>query len=258
MVFGQPRQEDLLRYLLAEVPEERLEQAAAMLRIDLAPPLGIDADRVQAVLGTPLPLELQHTEEEGAQEVDEGYLPEDPLLAKPPGHELPRLRQDPEVAEAVITRCLPDEGRRQLALTTISECIAEAAAINPKSWALTLYGSGGWVLRLNVGMMEVFSIHADSGARVIVYGPRVSGEARALLQENGLRIQRYEYASQPMASRLEVAPILQATLIPAVRSAHLELVRRAAKQVTKMTPYARFHSPGVVEYLRTCGFKVPG
>jgi hypothetical protein len=38
MVFGQPRQEDLLNYLLSRVPKERLLQEMDSLRIDLSPP----------------------------------------------------------------------------------------------------------------------------------------------------------------------------------------------------------------------------
>ena len=38
MVFGQPRQEDLLAYLRAHVPEHELERCAMELRIDLSPP----------------------------------------------------------------------------------------------------------------------------------------------------------------------------------------------------------------------------
>lgn len=38
MVFGQPRQDDLLAYLVQRVPAEELERLRPLLRIDLAPP----------------------------------------------------------------------------------------------------------------------------------------------------------------------------------------------------------------------------
>ena len=38
MVFGQPRQEDLVSYLLASVPAERVSELSEQLRIDLSPP----------------------------------------------------------------------------------------------------------------------------------------------------------------------------------------------------------------------------
>lgn len=38
MVFGQPRQDDLLEFILREVPEDRREDLAAALTIDLSPP----------------------------------------------------------------------------------------------------------------------------------------------------------------------------------------------------------------------------
>jgi hypothetical protein len=38
MVFGQPRQEDLVSYLLRSVPEERVKALSDLLRIDLSPP----------------------------------------------------------------------------------------------------------------------------------------------------------------------------------------------------------------------------
>ncbi len=39
MVFGQPRQDDLLDFILREVPEDRREAVASALTIDLSPPL---------------------------------------------------------------------------------------------------------------------------------------------------------------------------------------------------------------------------
>ena len=40
MVFGQPRQEDLLTYLLEYLPEADVDRVADELRIDLSPPAG--------------------------------------------------------------------------------------------------------------------------------------------------------------------------------------------------------------------------
>jgi hypothetical protein len=37
MVFGQPRQEDLLAYLIDRVPRERLDKLQSLLQIDLRP-----------------------------------------------------------------------------------------------------------------------------------------------------------------------------------------------------------------------------
>jgi hypothetical protein len=38
MVFDQPRQEDLLEYLLGHLPKERVKQILDELRVDLSPP----------------------------------------------------------------------------------------------------------------------------------------------------------------------------------------------------------------------------
>ena len=38
MVFGQPRQDDLLEFILREVPDDRRDDLAAALTIDLSPP----------------------------------------------------------------------------------------------------------------------------------------------------------------------------------------------------------------------------
>ena len=38
MVFGQSRQEDLIRFLLTEIPEADLKEIIAELRVDLRPP----------------------------------------------------------------------------------------------------------------------------------------------------------------------------------------------------------------------------
>ena len=39
MVFGQPRQDDLLEFILREIPEEQRDGLAAALTIDLSPPV---------------------------------------------------------------------------------------------------------------------------------------------------------------------------------------------------------------------------
>ena len=38
MVFGQPRQDDLLEFILREVPDDRRDDLATALTIDLSPP----------------------------------------------------------------------------------------------------------------------------------------------------------------------------------------------------------------------------
>jgi hypothetical protein len=38
MVFGQSRQEDLITYLLTQIPEEERERIVAELQVDLCPP----------------------------------------------------------------------------------------------------------------------------------------------------------------------------------------------------------------------------
>jgi len=42
MVFGQPRQDDLVDYLVSHVEPKRLAQVSEELRIDLTPPVPID------------------------------------------------------------------------------------------------------------------------------------------------------------------------------------------------------------------------
>ena len=39
MVFGQPRQDDLMEFILREVPDERTESLASALTVDLSPPV---------------------------------------------------------------------------------------------------------------------------------------------------------------------------------------------------------------------------
>ena len=39
MVFGQPRQDDLVEFILREVPDDRRNELAAALTIDLSPPV---------------------------------------------------------------------------------------------------------------------------------------------------------------------------------------------------------------------------
>ena len=41
MVFGQPRQDDLMEFILREVPDERTESLASAVTVDLSPPVCI-------------------------------------------------------------------------------------------------------------------------------------------------------------------------------------------------------------------------
>ena len=50
MAFGQPRQEDLVEYLLREIPEDELREASERFRVDLSPP-----QRVTALVRAPGP-----------------------------------------------------------------------------------------------------------------------------------------------------------------------------------------------------------
>ena len=49
MVFGQPRQDDLIAYLLERIPRDRLDRELHRLRIDLSPSLVIDHAKVSSV-----------------------------------------------------------------------------------------------------------------------------------------------------------------------------------------------------------------
>jgi hypothetical protein len=257
MVFGQPRQEDLLRYLLSEVPPERLQDIVAKLRIDLAPPVGIDANRVKANLGPPLEHPVPPADADAEEEEPDSHTLH-PILHRPSRANLESVRRDPDRVAEVLVHCLPDQACRRRVLDLLVEDIAEASRVNPQSWATTLYASGGWVIRLNVGMIEVLAVHGDTDVRMVVYGPRVSPEARELLRGFGLlRLERYVYSSQPMASPVVVAANEQESLIPALRQPHLELIRRAAGQVRRGTPYARHHSTGITDYLRSLGYSLP-
>jgi hypothetical protein len=106
-------------------------------------------------------------------------------------------------------------------------------------------------------MLEVFALHSDADIKMVVYSPRVSTETRAILRGYGLaHLQRRVYRSQPMATPIIASVREQAVLIPALRAPHLDLIRRAAGQVRSMSPFARFHSPGVVEYLGSIGYSL--
>jgi hypothetical protein len=55
MVFGQPRQEDLLEFLLAHFPPAEAERHAATLRLDLSPKeptAGVGDETALAVFAT--------------------------------------------------------------------------------------------------------------------------------------------------------------------------------------------------------------
>ena len=42
MVFGQPRQDDLMAYLLDQLGEDRLNELVSVLQVDLSPALAIE------------------------------------------------------------------------------------------------------------------------------------------------------------------------------------------------------------------------
>lgn len=54
MVFGQPRQDDLVQCLLANLPKDQVDHMLAQLQIDLTPPPALTASDIEALFAAGL------------------------------------------------------------------------------------------------------------------------------------------------------------------------------------------------------------
>jgi hypothetical protein len=148
--------------------------------------------------------------------------------------------------EEALERLLPEERARRAAVSFLAKSVALADQAHPGRWGVSLLPRA---IRLNVGMIEVFSIRPDELVVIVDKEtlPRGLLEARAV-QEGGSDWQ----TSVSGIEALWVLPEYAPSVLPTLEACHATLIRRAAE--TRLHPSTKKgHSPNVVEYLsRQC------
>jgi hypothetical protein len=152
-------------------------------------------------------------------------------------------KADPAIARQIIERLAEDPDHRAACLTLLAEGIEYAHGIGGQCWAVTLTKR---FVRLNVGKVEVFAIfHGD----VHYVLDRSKVPARY-----GLGDYPDHYASIPGSVLLDVPMESLALHQDALRSAWLAAIKSATRSAAKCI-YRNSHSLGVLEYLRSMGFR---
>jgi hypothetical protein len=257
MAFGQPRQEDLISYLLRVMPGDRLSELLREVQIDLAPP------RV-ASLGTTAPEGTGRVSDLWSSQTSQIRFGIDGSkgrsIERPKTPEaLARARAEPGVARQVFEFLFPDPGLRALALEQLAASIRAAHEINPNSWGVTLFAGSRTYLRLNVGGIEALTLSRVEADRLMmmVRRPTMDRELRERMHTSGIAIERITFPSERDAKPVYLHDGQLLEWIPQLRAAHLAMVRLAASHVRSRTALSKQHSPAVVDYLRLEGFDIP-
>lgn len=147
----------------------------------------------------------------------------------------------PQEVRAVLDGLHPDETVRHQLATLLEDSLEKAHDTNPASWCLTLDPRRSQV-RLMVGRIFTLSLQpgemavslVDDGFIAPTHPKGISGEVAGA------------FKSLPgvLWHRLDAEGLLEQW--PELRSAHLDAVERAAKQVRR-TPHFFFHQPAVLE-----------
>src|SRR5688572_3248499 len=153
-------------------------------------------------------------------------------------------RTSREHAERVLAELVPDVAKRTAIIDAMAK-IADAAAVHPASWSITLQPDR---IQLNVGVILVFRVD-----RTLV---RIAGPADARF--TGLPVENLgDFSAMPgVAAYVASHAALQfLDTLPVLLNACL-VVTNAAKHARG--PWRRAHSPGVVTLLeRSLGRSLP-
>lgn len=145
--------------------------------------------------------------------------------------------------QALLERIVNDAAERRAVLERLLQSCREAAAIAPASWAVSQLQNG---FRLNVGQVEAFAVF-DDGVRLLMAAEK--GDARL----QGLQVQTTAYRSisgpQSAFAGSPMEYLRARHILDPLHSAYIE--RAARTNIGKPrhgTPFARYHSPELIEY----------
>jgi hypothetical protein len=150
-------------------------------------------------------------------------------------------KADPKVAGEIIESLFEDPKDRQACLELLAEGIAYANQLGGSCWGVTL---GKDFVRLNVGRVEVFALFQGMVHFVL--------DRSKVPERFGLSEAPDTYASLPRSITYNVFTDELPTYKDDLKPAWLAAIKGASASAKKCA-YARYHSPGVIEYLRERG-----
>jgi hypothetical protein len=157
-------------------------------------------------------------------------------------------RTTPDHAAQTLGYLFPDVEDRKASVDALADSVAAAAAAAPASWGVTLKED---LVRLNVGLIEVLSLHPD-WIHIILdsrcFPEAVRGYSEVELSFERSPGQKGVFRSVPVSVFCAFPAELASQLFPLVRQSHESLVRAAAE--TQLNPATRVgYSPAVIDYL---------
>lgn len=255
MAFGQPRQDDLVAYLLRVVERNRLAELGASVQIDLAPPKSV-RNSWSAVVREDRPDVWSAA---AARMRFEGRSSTSVLRRPRTVEELTATRRDLDAARQVFESLFPAVELRRMIQEQLAASIRAAHDVNQHSWAVTLFAGGNILVRLNVGGIEALTLDAQEEDRLmlVIRGAAVDRDFRDRLRAANIVVQTGGYKSEPSARVVFLADGEILRWLPEFQHAHLSMVRVAASHVRTRTAALKQHSPAVTEYLRSEAIRLP-
>jgi hypothetical protein len=157
-------------------------------------------------------------------------------------------RTDPDETARTLEHLFPNARFRSVCVAALADSITAAHAAAPNGWGVTLFDA---LIRLNVGKIEVMSLHPDW--IYVILDSRSFPEG--LRSRSNVEL-TFEYApgqkgvfrSVPVSVLCGFPADAIGKLFPLLKQSHVSLIRAAAD--TALNPAARVgYSPAVVKYL---------
>lgn len=155
---------------------------------------------------------------------------------------------DAAMVEAIAKLLLPKDDLRLRCFTAFADSITYAHGLGTGKWETTLTGSGQ-LIRLNVGRLEVMAIFRD-GVHIILDESKLTQAQFYEIGKYGLFSHSSVYKSVPNSIGCDFRAESVDKVLPMIREAHLSLLTLAANSVRENTGYKKYHSPGVIDFLR--------
>jgi type I restriction enzyme R subunit len=160
------------------------------------------------------------------------------------------------MVETIAKLLLPADSLRQRCFTVLADSLVAANAHGSGKWETTLIGTGQ-LIRLNVGKLEVMAIFRN-GLHIVLDETKLSMAQLYEIGKMAVFSHHSAYKQVPDAIACDFRAEKIDQVLPLIWTAHLSLLEQAAATVKANTGYKRYHSAGVIDYLRkVTGRKIP-
>ena len=149
--------------------------------------------------------------------------------------------------QRIVEATYPDAAVRRRCLSQMATSIRIAHQVSPRSWSTTLRQSDP-APKLNVGGIQVLCFRPNQVDLWIDRAAITAAELAEIQRGDGVA-SNWGPKSMPDALGLTIADTAMAEVLPRLQSSHASLLTKAAAKVRR-SPWARFHWPAIVAYLR--------